>query len=231
MASSLHNTPLSPEVLAIPTQSFLNDFYKELGKNVTINGFIPDSIIINFSDIITRTIPVLLSLHASYEKQYDSTGSPQIFPSTVDVTGPPSIVEKLTRISTETIELHDLKESVKMKAKLTVSRLLSFNVDHVDFILPVEKYTEGTVELEIHSMNVPGNFSLKTFPDKVKIRYLVSLSNYSKVDNSMFDAVVDVSELNDRRTSKLKVNINMKPAFVKIIILEPDKVDYILRKQ
>jgi hypothetical protein len=231
VSSSLHSTLISSEIIAIPTQSFLTDFSKELGKDVSITGFSPDSIIFNFSDVVTKNVPVVLSLKVSYEKQFDSTGSPRVFPPMVEVSGPPSIIGQLNSIQTETVELGNLKETVKMKVKLVENRLLSYNVKQVEFVLPVEKYTEGASEVEVHPVNVREGYSLKTFPDKVKVRYLVALSMYSKVENSMFDAVVDASELSNKHPSKLDVNVITSPSFVRVTLLEPEKVDYILRKQ
>jgi hypothetical protein len=231
IANSIKKTLEGPGLVSIPTQTFLSDFSGELGKDVSVIGFAPDSIVFNFSDIVTKNVPVLLSIKASYEKQYDSTGSPRIFPPMVEVSGPPQLIEKLNNITTETIKLDNLKETVRMKAKLIENRLLSYNVKEVEFVLPVEKYTEGIMPVEIHPVNVMDGYSLKTFPDKVNVRYLVALSHYSKVDNSMFDVVVDASSLEKKQSSKLNVNLITSPPFVRVTILEPEKVDYILRKQ
>ncbi len=231
VASSLRPPATGTDIIAIPTRTFLSDFAKELGKDVTITGFSPDSIVFNFSDIVTRSIPVILSLKASYEKQYDSTGSPKVYPPFIQVSGPPALISRLNSIQTESVKLENLKETVRRKVKLVENRLLTYSQNEVEFVLPVEKYTEGVSEIEVHPVNVRDGFSLKTFPDKIKVRYLVALSQYSKVDNSMFDAVVDGSELDVKRPSKLGVSIITSPSFVRVTMLEPEKVDYILRKQ
>lgn len=231
VASSHLNKPLYSDILAISTQTFLNDFSRELGKDITITGFQPDSIILNFSDIITKRIPVILSLYISFEKQYDSTGSPEIFPNEIDVSGPHTLIEKLNGIYTEKIKLENLKGNVKMNIKLQKNRLLTYNVDQIEFKIPVEKFTEGSANIEIHPVKVSEGYSLKTFPEKVKVLYLVALSQYNNVENSMFDAVVDGSNLKNKQTSKLDVKINASPSFIRITTLIPEKVDYILRKQ
>lgn len=231
IASSLRSFSFSREVLSIPTNSFLVDFSKELGKGVTITGFQPDSIVFNFSDIVTKRIPVVLELQAGFEKQFDTSGSPRINPSTIEVSGPPFLVDKLNSITTEKIKFENLKETAKGKVKLVRNRLLSYDKDEVEYTIPVEKFTEGFVEVNIRPVNVREGYSLKTFPDVVKVRYLVALSNYNKVSSSMFDAVVNAGGLNEKNTTKMKVSLVSNPSFVRVTILEPEKVDYILRKQ
>ena len=73
------------DVISIATKLFLPDFSKELGNDVVITGFQPDSIVFNFSDLITKTLPVILPLKVSFEKQYDSTGSVIINPPMITI--------------------------------------------------------------------------------------------------------------------------------------------------
>jgi YbbR domain-containing protein len=231
VSTSLKNAPINTDVLALPTKLFLSDFSREIGAEVEITGFVPDSIIFNFSDLITRRIPVFLNYKASFEKQFDSTGSPVVSPEFIDVSGPPSVVNQLNYIHTEAVTLTDLKGTVKQKAKLIKNRNTSYNLDEVEFTLPVEKFTEGSVEIEVNPMNVKEGYSLKTFPDKVKVRYMVALSRYNKINKSMFDAVVDASDLEKSHPSKLSVKLVTTPSIVRTTLIEPENVDYILRKQ
>ncbi len=231
VAEKFSNTKINVDFFALPTSFFLQDFSRELGKDVAIVRFDPDSIVFNFSDIITKRIPVTFFYKADFEKQYDSTGNAYVVPAAIDVFGPPSLIQKLTSVSTDSIFLSNLKAPVKKKVKLIPNHLLSYSSAEVEFRLPVEKFTEGTEEIEIHPVNVAYGYSLKTFPDKVKVRYLVSISNYNKVDASMFDAIVQGGEKGNRPGSKLEVSIITKPSFIRITRLEPEKVDYILRKQ
>ncbi len=231
VSSSLRTSLIHTDVLSLPTQSFLLDFSRKLGKEITITGFQPDSIVFNFSDLITKKVPVIPAYSATFEKQYDSTGVASVNPREIDVSGPPSIISELQSVSTESIKLENLKGTVKQKVKLIKNKLLSYNVNEVELTLQVEKFTEGSVEIEIHPVNKTTGYSLKTFPDKVKVRYLVSLSAYNNVDPSMFDAVVDASEMEKKNLTKLKVQLMTSPSYVRITMIEPEKVDYILRKQ
>jgi YbbR domain-containing protein len=231
ITASFGSSQVLPELFSISTTSFQSDFSKELGKEVSISGFSPDSIIFNFSDVVTRKVPVVLSLTADFEKQYDTTGKPVLTPSEVEVTGPFNVVDTLKEVRTEQIVLSNLKETVTMKTQLVSGRFLSYSTNEIKVSLPVEKFTEGTVEVEIKAMNAGPGLSLKTFPDKVLIRYQVALSQYNNVEQSMFVAVADAAKIKEKELSKLEVELIEKPGFVRNIILEPSKVDYIIRKQ
>jgi hypothetical protein len=231
VAGNMRTSSVLSDFLALPTSSFISDFSKELGKDVSITGFKPDSIVFSFSDLTTKMVPVVMSLNATFEKQFDSTGQVRLKPSEVEVSGPPSLVRLLESIHTEKVELSNLKTTVKGKVKLIPNRLLSYNVNEVQYVLPVEKFTEGSTDVEVHPINVKDGFVLKTFPDKIKVRYQVALSKYNEVEKSMFDATVNAIDIDNSKSNKLDVKLVTFPSFVKIAMLEPDKVDYILRKQ
>jgi hypothetical protein len=119
---------------------------------------------------------------------------------------------------------------VRTKVGFVKDKLVTTNVDQVTVLVPVEKFTEGAVEVPVHSINVRPGFTLRTFPDKVKVRYKVSLSRYNDVTPEMFDAVVDAKGLPDENTRQLKVRLETKPDFISAVTIEPEKTDYILRK-
>jgi hypothetical protein len=231
VSERLQNTSIQSDLLALPTSFFLKDFSKELGGEVSISGFKPDSIIFNFSDMMTKRVTVKAIYQVSFDKQFDSVGTVMLNPSEVEVSGPPNLVEDLNYVTTEKLRMDNQNTSIKKNIALEKNRLLTYNVSEVEFNLPVEKYTEGIAEITINPINVSSGYSLKTFPDKVKVRYLVAISNYNKVDASMFDAIVDGGESEMKHTAKLDVQVITKPPFVRVTLLEPEKVDYILRRQ
>ena len=114
--------------------------------------------------------------------------------------------------------------------KLQKTHLVKTETEEITVMIPVEKFTEGSLEVPVHSINVQPGFVLKTFPDKVKVRYRVSLSKYNEVRPEMFDAVVDATGLPNEHTQQLKVKLETVPYFIRSVSVEPDKTDYILRR-
>lgn len=219
------------DVLAIPTVSFTTDFSRQLGNEITILSFEPDSIVFNFSDRIVKRLPVRLNATFVFEKQYDSSGHTLLQPDSINVSGPPSVIENMNFVETEKLQIEDVKSSIHRTVKLVPNKLLTFATDIVTIKVPVEKFTEGRTEVPVHPMNVDPGYSLKTFPDKIMVRYQVALSRYNDVDAGQFDAVVDGAKLVDQNPAKIPVQLMTAPSYIRAIFIEPEKVDYILRKR
>ena len=87
------------------------------------------------------------------------------------------------------------------------------------------------MEVPVHAVDIPAGYVLKTFPDKITVRYQVALSRYNAVTPESFNAVVDGIKANDLKGSKMNVKLVKVPPFIKSVSIEPERVDYILRKQ
>lgn len=231
VGGKMERSVITGGILAIPTNSFITDFSNQLGKEINITGFRPDSIIFNFKDKETRFVPVRLSFQGSFQKQYDTTSAPLIDPSVIEVSGPPAELAKLTYINTELLTGYALKADLKAKVKLIRNKLLTYNKEEVSVVIPVQKFTEGSFDIDIHAMNVPKGFTLKTYPGSVKVRYSVPLSEYNKISPPQFDVVADASTLEEEHPDKLTLQLMTRPSSVRNFFLDPEKVDYILRKQ
>ncbi len=221
----------STDVLILPTNTFSGDFNGQLGNDISIVNFIPDSIVFNFSYKSVKRVPVKPDIHITFEKQYDSTGSFITEPDSVYVSGPGSLIGKINFITTEQVNLEKVKEQISKKVRLKADKLLSLSDTMVKLTLPVEKFTEENLEIPVTAIHVQTGYSLKTFPDKIIVRYQVALSKYNQVTPFLFEAVVDASKSEEQKTNKMSVQLVKVPSFVRAASISPERVDYILRKQ
>ena len=229
-ASLQNNMDTDKDLIGVPAEAFAEDFNGQLGSDYVITAFSPDSIVFSFSNKITKRVPVILQSELTLAKQVDTTGSVILEPDSVTVSGPAATINEINFVKTAMLRMTNLKSSVRTSLALSADHLVSTNTDKVTVMIPVEKFTEGAIDIPVHAINVRDGFSLRTFPDKVRVQYRVSLSRYNDVRPEMFDAVVDASGLPDDRTKQLRVRLETMPKFIRSVSIEPQVTDYILRK-
>ena len=222
---------LSKELVIVPTKVLITNFTEQLGNEYSINDLYPDSIAFNFSNKSAKKVPVILRNDISYAQQYTASSSPRLNPDSVVVSGPGALIDSLRSVYTENLVLKNVKAAVNERVRIRKEHLLSTDASEVRVTIPVEKYTEGSLEIPVHVINLRQGYNIKTFPPKATIRYHVSLSNYNKVNADMFNAIADASGLPDKGRQPLKITLLGTPDFAKIISVEPDRVDYILKKE
>ena len=102
-------------------------------------------------------------------------------------------------------------------------------INLVDILIPVEKYTEKEISLDIN-VNASSHLMLRVFPAKVNVKVLVPMSLYENLDETLLMASVKYVESRDKGAEKLQVNLKGIPKYAKLIRIEPERVEYIIRK-
>jgi hypothetical protein len=189
----------------------------------------PEFITLKFESISGIRVKVIPKLILEFDKQFQLSQDLQIMPDCVTVVGPHEVISKIEFIETTRKEVRNINQSQ------TINVLLSLPVnaqevkcipESVNVVLTVDKFTESEIEIPI-ICNDPGA-GIKTFPEKVKITYFVTLENYKRIDEKMFIANVIYSK--EQPSEKLKVNLLQYPSFIKIIKIEPEEVEYLIIK-
>lgn len=224
-------TGAKTDVLVVPTRYFQQDFDRQLGESVEVTGFRPDSIVLMFSDRISKRVPVVPVVEFTLKRQFDTLSGPVAFPDSVTMSGPPSVIRNVRTVRTSTVKLGELQAPVDCTVTLQPVALVETEPSKVKLRIPVEKFTEGIQEVPVSAVNVPPGFQLKMFPEKVKVRYQVSLSSYASVASDQFEVVVDAGRASIADGDLLPLRIVSHPASIRSMSVEPAEVEFILRKK
>ena len=96
--------------------------------------------------------------------------------------------------------------------------------------LEVDKFTEAELEVPIFIDHLSIGDSIEIFPKQAKIIYMVSLSNYNKVNPKLFRISADAFDIRNAKNANLRLNVKQFPACVRGIRIEPETVEFIIRK-
>ena len=215
-----------------PTYSGFDKIASQLNSEVEILKIFPDTIFFYFGDKKAKVVPVKFNSNVSFEKQYQLKGEIKLNPNRVTVLGPGFLVDSIKEIETELVILKELKKDASIKANLILPikyKEFELSQSQIQVSLSVEKFTEAFIEVPVNTINLPDNYSIKTFPEKIKISYLVAFSEFDHVDASKFTVIADYNKINNQ--NRIAIEIKNKPEFVQIIRTNPSKVEYIISKR
>src|SRR5690606_40618573 len=100
----------------------------------------------------------------------------------------------------------------------------------VEVDIPVGEVTEKVLEIPLKVENAKKFRSVRLLPDKVKLTVLVSLRDFMKVSAGTFEAVVNMDDWTENNVRNLPVIITRMPEFCKLAKVEPQNVDFFVRK-
>ena len=214
-----------------------SDLYQSIGNQINYSNnvvsVIPDTLYFHFEKIYSKRVPVRTKLNLEFAKQFKLNGSVKIIPDSVTISGLKPDIDSVTFIQTIYKNLTNLTQtqSLQLNYDNRYSKCnMKISPNSVNLVIPVEKYTEANVEIPITIINNFNNYTVRTFPEKVNITYLVSLDKYKEVKPEMFSVVADISKAISTKSKKMKVEIKKYPAFVEISKIEPEKVEFLFLK-
>ena len=96
--------------------------------------------------------------------------------------------------------------------------------------IPVGELTEKIIEVPIKIVNGSKYISVRTVPSKISLTVMVPLKDFVKWTASDFEAVVDLQNWEDKHIKSLPVKVTKIPDFVQLVKVDPQNVDFFVRK-
>jgi hypothetical protein len=224
---SLEEVPLHKD--SEGTYSFSISYAKEkVAKYLAIEpsevSFDENRISIRMERLDSLRVKVMPNIDISYEKQYNRHGRIQIKPDSITIYGPKSKLKEIDNIYTESISLKNISSNIDINVPLHPEEMINFDSKEVNIKINVEKYTEAIANVKIENNS---DKKLRLFPDKVKIKYIVSLTDYNIIKDNSFIISIDTADISSENNF-LPVYLIDYPSNTRIISIEPKEVEYII---
>jgi hypothetical protein len=214
----------------ISTMNHKAEIAKQIGNEVQIISIRPDSINFNMSAVVDRKVKVHPVVKLSFYKEFTLKKSPFTNPDSVWVRGPQNILDTLKAVKTKAYEFNDLSHNLLRNVQLNIAPELICDTKEVLLNIPVEQYTEATFEIPVNVINVPDSLLIKTFPSKIKVSCRIGISEYNKLNNNSFKAVINFKK-RSQTVSKLSVQLNHYLDTVISADYYPKEVEYVIEQK
>ena len=205
---------------------------KQLETSQKIISVRPDTLYFDFSKRTVKKVPVKLITNFSYTQQYGVSDDIEITPNYVTVSGPQQDIEQIREWKTDTLSLQQIQNTTVTRVAMTQNRLKNVNIfpASVEVKVPVDEFTEKTIEVPLKVLNNSEYYTIKLYPKKVKVTFLVALSSYQQVNEDFIEAAVDVNEWKQLKHNRLSVKLTRFPDYCKLVKTVPEKIDFIIEK-
>ena len=203
---------------------------KQFFENTKLNILNPLFLEFKFSRLEEKVFTVVPQIEINLRAGYLIDSSLKVTPDSILVRGPKSILDTLNSIQSESIIADDLYENFRKKVSLRSIPEIQLSESKVTVEVAVSRYTEKEFLLNVEVINLPLGTRVKLFPPKAKVRVTLPLSVLRTIKASDFNLVVDYNNIFKDAEKKLDLIMIRRPSFVKKVILEPKKVNYLIRK-
>ncbi len=231
LAISLESMPYrkrSQNDYYINTVNLRNVVAEAFNINETDIEFEEPELRFKLDNLAQKRLVVKPDLAISYKQQYNASAPPSLVPDSVWVYGPENMLDTMQAIHTQQLQLKDVEQDVNMRLAMAYDKqLIRLQPTEVNLRLAVDRFTEASFTIPIQ---IPEQFQLKTFPDRVQVNFMISLSDFNKVEATQFQVVLDTSGMS-LNANALKLKLAQSPPIARNITMSPESVEYIRIKQ
>jgi hypothetical protein len=187
----------------------------------------PEQLTVKTNRLYSKTVPVRLTTDISFAPQYLQFEPSLIKPSSITVYGTHAMIDSVQVAQPEVIKIRNMTESMVTYVHLNKNTQINkpyFNPSTVQVTIPIQKFTEESVEVIIKLINpLPGK-NIKLFPDNAVVSCIVSMKDYKKLDSRLFTVNAELSNSDNL----YHLTVTTAPDYVRNVKVTPEKVEYLV---
>ena len=203
---------------------------QQLFNNTILNQINPVFLEFEYTFLDKKMVPILPKIELNLRPGYLIDKPLILSPDSILIRGPRILLDSVSSVETQFFSYNDIFEPYSNMIKLNKIPKIQMPINEVKLNLSVSRYSEKAFILPIEVINLPKNKKVKLFPPKARIKVTLPISILATVKATDFSLVVDYNEIIYDQVKELQLYIRKQPPAVKQIILEPKKVNFLIRR-
>lgn len=216
--------------LVISRKDIESDIKKQLIATTSLLGFEPQQINAAYSKRIKKEIPVVFNGTIQTNAGFKISGNIAISPRNISVYASDVVLDTLKEVKTVFTEIKKGNKTITRTVQLQKVAGTTFDPANVSVTVPIEEYTEKTLEIPVICTDLPPRYTLRTFPSVVKVNCSIPLSRFKDVSADNFEIKISFADLEQNVSGTLPLKLNKKPSWVDIATITPERVEFILEQ-
>lgn len=155
--------------LVISRKDIESDIKKHLIATTSLLSFEPQYIDAAYSKRIKKEIPAVFEGTVQTNAGFKVSGDISITPRNISVYASDVVLDTLKEIKTVYTEIKKGNKTVTRTIQLEKIDGATLEPTSVTITVPIEEYTEKTLEIPVVCTNLPRHYTLRTFPSVVKV--------------------------------------------------------------
>ncbi len=215
--------------LILSTHLLSNKFFPD-ASGISILSVDPEAIVFKVEKLKVKKVPVKPDISINFSPLYMQSGEITTEPDSIIISGTDKTIKNIQYVKTEKQKFKNLKDTLKTNLKLKKINGVKFSSEKIQITIPVEKYTEISLNVPLQTKNCPDSLQLITFPSEIKVTCKVVLSRYHLIKKEDFTLSVDYNDIKNEHTDKLKVKLENCPDFLESVQITPEFIEYIVER-
>jgi hypothetical protein len=201
-----------------------------LGSSMEILDISPSRLSIPAKNKALKRVPIKLQENITLKGEYWFSKPIQLLPDSVTIYGHQLQLDTINHVLTKQLSVSNLSDNKKLTISLEEINGIVRKITSVDVTIAVESFVEEKIMKPISVKNLKKGYSVKFFPENVAVTVRAPRDKYLLLQTDFFNAEVDATQMSSENNT-LDVLINNLPSSIKLQMVYPERVEYLLIKE
>ncbi len=204
---------------------------KQLETSTIVNSIKPDRLEFFYNNGERKRVPVRWAGRVIPEQLY-FISHVQYMPDSVDIYSSREKLDSIKVIYTEALNYAGFRDTLIVDCKLSHQKDVKVVPENIRIGFYTDVLTEESIDgVPIRAINMPEGKVLRTFPPKVKIRFITGVSQFRTLRPEDFIVIADYKEISQHPSEKCNIYLKTVPHGISRATLETKKVDYLIEEE
>ena len=215
----------------IPMGELQKFIRQQLASSSKITNVKPERLVFyyNFGD--KKRVPVRWSGRVIPEQLF-FISRVEYQPDSVTVYAPKDKLDSINVIYTEQLNYANFRDTLQVNCRLMKQTGVKAVPDEINIRFFTDVLTEESMDgVPIQGINMPPGKILRTFPTKVKVRFVTGANVFRNLRPEEFTVVADYNELVSNPSEKCRIYLKDSPSGISRARLDISYVDYLIEEE
>ena len=219
-----HLLKSDPSVFELRTADIESELESYFDSKITVSSIETEKLLFRLNARNYKMVPVVLSDDIQCKSQYMASGEPLLEPDSVAVYGESSVIENITRVTTEKISFYNADAPLDGVVRLKQIKDVDLSQEEVTYHIDIVRFVEFTAQVRYRLKGAPSGVHLTLLPSSATLRYRIpySLAGEDNTD-SVPSFIIDYKDFQNSRTGM--VVPRMEEARLPVLSYELDPAD------
>lgn len=203
---------------------------KQLLSSTLLLETTPAPIEISYSKREQKSVPVRFNGTIETDPGFQLADEISFKPAMVQVFAGKALLDTLQAVHTLPLVIKHGNRGILRSVQLEKIEGANLSPTAVMMTIPIEEYTEKTLDIPVQCLHVPHRYTVRLFPSSVRVNCSVPLSRFKELTEAQFTITIPYEELELHLNGTIPVSLSKKPEWVHTATLVPDKVEFILEQ-
>lgn len=201
-----------------------------LSAGLSITEMSPRQISFNVEKLIFKRLKIEAETDISFSDEYGLATPIRIYPDSVLVAGPSSILDKVSTIKTKLVKLSSLDSKINVIAEIEVPKGFQLENNKAELTFNIQRIVEKTFEnIKVNIDGIPDDRDVVLIPNTINCSLRGGINILGKINPNEINATIDYREIVYDSLGSVQPKIII-PENTQLVFIKPVRLNYIIKK-